>query len=193
MARSSQRRAEWTEAATDYVLDHGLMGLSLRPLAADLGTSDRMLLYHFGSKDELVATVLRTSNERSTNHVRAMPPSADLRGAVHDLWEAVQIPALERCSRLYVEAAALGLLGKEPYATVVRESNEVWTRALVDHLVRSGVRRPLARRAVSVIDAAFMGFELDLPLDVDPRARKRAVRDLADAVAALEPVPSLAD
>jgi AcrR family transcriptional regulator len=187
MARSSQRRAEWTEAATDYVLRHGLIGLSLRPLAAELGTSDRMLLYHFGSKDELVAAVLRASNERSTDHIRALPPSADLRGAVRDLWEAVRMPQIDRCTGLYVEAAALGLLGQEPYVSVVREANEHWTRALVDHLVRSGVRRPLARRAVSVIDAAFMGFQLDLPLDVDARARRRAVRDLADAVAALEP------
>ena len=60
----SDRRQVWAEAATDYVLEHGLLDLSLRPLAADLGTSDRMLLYHFGAKDELVATILRVSNDR---------------------------------------------------------------------------------------------------------------------------------
>jgi AcrR family transcriptional regulator len=185
MATKTQRRAEWTEAATDYVLEHGLLGLSLRPLAADLGTSDRMLLYHFGSKDELVAAVLRESNERSTAHVRAMEPSRDLRQAVHDLWAEMLVPHIDRCSRLYVEAAALGLLGHEPYASVVREANDLWTAAMVDHLVRSGVRRPLARRVVSIIDAAFMGFQLDLPLDVGTRNGKRAVADLAEAVAAL--------
>ena len=180
-----ERRVEWTEAATDYALEHGLIGLSLRPLAADLGTSDRMLLYHFDSKDDLIAAVLRTSNERSTAHLRAMEPSADLHAAVHDLWAVMLIPQVDRCSRLYVEAAALGLLGKEPYVSVVRESNGHWTEAMVDHVVRSGVRRPLARRAVTLIDAAFMGFQLDLPLDVGTRERTRAVADLADAVAAL--------
>ncbi len=185
MAPKPERRAEWTEAATDYVLEHGLIGLSLRPLAADLGTSDRMLLYHFGSKDELVAAVLRTSNARSTAYVRTMKPSKDLRGAVRDLWAAMLIPQIYRCSRLYVEAAALGLFGEEPYASVVREANDHWIAALVDHLVRSGVRRPLAKRAVELIDAAFMGFQLDLPLDVNTRERNRAVADLADAVAAL--------
>ena len=186
MATKTQRRVEWTEAATDYVLEHGLIGLSLRPLAADLGTSDRMLLYHFGSKDELVAAVLRDSNERSTAHLRAMEPSRDLRQAVHDLWATMLVPHIYRCSRLYVEAAALGLLGHEPYASVVREANDLWTAAMVDHLVRSGVRRPLARRVVSIIDAAFMGFQLDLPLDAGTRNGKRAVADLADAVAALD-------
>jgi AcrR family transcriptional regulator len=186
VATRTERRTEWTEAATDYVLEHGLIGLSLRPLAAALGTSDRMLLYHFGSKDELVAAVLRTSNDRSTAHIRAMEPSQDLRAAVHDLWAVTLIPQIERCTRLYIEAAALGLLGKEPYVTVVGEANEVWTAALVDHLVRSGVRRPLARRAVSVIDAAFMGFQLDLPLE-GARDRRRNISDLADAVAAIAP------
>ncbi|MGZ8722334.1 MAG: TetR/AcrR family transcriptional regulator, partial [Aeromicrobium sp.] len=52
------RRDELAEQATDYVLEAGLIGLSLRPLAAAIGTSDRMLNYHFGSKDELVASVL---------------------------------------------------------------------------------------------------------------------------------------
>ncbi|MDQ4054849.1 MAG: TetR/AcrR family transcriptional regulator [Actinomycetota bacterium] len=190
MAARTNRRAEWTEAVTDYVLEHGLIGLSLRPLAADLGTSDRMLLYHFGSKDELVAAVLRAADARSTEYVHHMVPSKDLRGAVRDLWAAMLVPHVDRCTRLYVEAAALGLFGQEPYASVVREANEHWTAALVEHLVRSGVRRPLARRAARLIDAAFMGFQLDLPLDVSTRDRSRAVADLADAVAALAVRPA---
>src|SRR5690349_315476 len=51
------RRAELTDGALRYVLEQGLVGLSLRPLAAALGTSDRMLIYHFGSKDALVTAV----------------------------------------------------------------------------------------------------------------------------------------
>jgi AcrR family transcriptional regulator len=186
MATSSTRRDEWTHAATDYVMEHGLIGFSLRPLAAALGTSDRMLLYHFDSKDELVASVLRESNDRAVAALTALAPSPDLRAAVHDLWAAVRSPELEPCTRLYVEAAALGLLGREPYASVVREANEHWSRAFVGHLTRSGVPRPLARRAATVVDAAFLGFQLDAPLDVGTAARRRAVKDLADAVAALE-------
>ena len=187
--RITERRVAWTEAATDYVHEHGLIGLSLRPLAATLGTSDRMLIYHFGSKDELVAAVLRASNDRAAAHIAALGPSPDLRTAVEDLWAAVTSPTLERCQRLYVEAAALGLFGKEPYASVVREANARWVAALADHLVASGVRPSLTRRVVPVIDAAFMGFQLDLPLDGqregDAHARARAIADLADAVSGL--------
>ncbi|WP_310528404.1 TetR/AcrR family transcriptional regulator [Nocardioides sp.] len=185
MAKDPERREVWTREATDYTLQHGLIGLSLRPLAASLGTSDRMLLYHVGTKDDLVAAVLRDSNDRAVDGVSALAPSPDLRAAVHDLWSVVRSPELEPCTRLYVEAAALGLLGREPYATVVREANDRWLRSFVTHLTKSGVARPLAKRAARVIDAAFLGLQLDAPLDVGTTARKRAVVDLADAVAAL--------
>jgi AcrR family transcriptional regulator len=183
--RETARREQLAQAATDYVLTHGLVGLSLRPLAAELGTSDRMLLYHFADKDDLVSTVLRVSNDRSVAEVRALPAAPDVRRAVLDLWALVASPPLASCQRMYVEAAALGLFGQEPYASVVREANLVWEAALADHLVAAGTPRDRARRAVALLDAALMGFQLDLPLDAGDPAQEQAVQDLADAVAAI--------
>ena len=177
------RRDELAGAATDHVLEHGLLGLSLRPLAEALGTSDRMLLYHFADKDDLVATILRTSNARSVAGIERLPASADLYQAVLDLWRAVSTGAQQQCQRLYVEAAAAGLLGTEPYATVVREANQAWMKALADHFVRAGARRPVARQVADLVDAAFMGLQIDQPLDSAARQR-RVVRELGNAVAA---------
>ena len=179
------RRDDLAQAATDDVLEHGLLGLSLRPLAARLGTSDRMLLYHFAGKDDLVATVLRLSNDRSVAMIRSLPRSAGVHSAVLDLWAAVRSPQLDRCQRVYVEAAALGLFGREPYAGVVREANAVWVQAVAEHLVGSGMPPDQAPRAVALLDAAFMGLQLDLPLDADDPAQHQAVLDLADAVAVI--------
>jgi AcrR family transcriptional regulator len=179
------RRHELAEGATDYVLEHGLIGLSLRPLAAELGTSDRMLLYHFSDKDDLVATVLRVSTDRSVNGIRALGPSPDVTRAVLDLWSVVSTPAQARCQRLYVEAAALGVLGTEPYATVVAEANDVWMEALADHLVASGLEPALASRASSLVEAAFMGLQLDGPL-ARREVVEASVQDLARAVASLQ-------
>src|SRR3954452_24016846 len=108
----TDRRQELAEAATDYVLEHGLIGLSLRPLAAAIGTSDRMLLYHFRDKDELVATVLRIANDQAVAELAALPVADGVHAAVLALWEASTDGLLERCQRLYLQAAALGLLGK---------------------------------------------------------------------------------
>src|SRR3954466_15078923 len=104
MPRETRGRDEIAEAATDYVLERGLIGLSLRPLASALGTSDRMLLYHFESKDDLVATILRTIVGRSAQNLRELPAPSDLRSAVIELWRAVSSGPQERCQRLYVEA-----------------------------------------------------------------------------------------
>lgn len=191
--REGDRRRQLAEAATDHVLEHGLIGLSLRPLAAALGTSDRMLLYHFSGKDDLVATVLHTSNERSVELVRSLPVAASVRDAVVALWAASTQGQLERCQRLYVEAAALGLFGQEPYASVVGESNRAWLRAVADLLVAAGCPPGLAPRAANLIDAAMMGLQLDLPLDRGTAALDRSVADLADAVAAIAATGAVAE
>ena len=176
------RREELTERATDYALEHGLVGLSLRPLAESLGTSDRMLLYHFGDKDNLVTAILRTSNARSMQGIRDLPASVDLRAAVVDLWRTVSRGHQQRCQRLYVEAAALGLFGREPYVTEVRDANAAWMSALADHLVAAGVPRVESRRVAKLVDSAFVGLQMDQPLESAARQR-RTVGDLADAVA----------
>jgi AcrR family transcriptional regulator len=175
------KREDLAEQATDYALDHGLIGLSLRPLAAELGTSDRMLIYHFGSKDALVAAVLGASCDRSVQMIRDLPASPSVRQAVLDLWEAFEQPQLLRCQRIYVEAAALGLFGREPYAASVRDSNESWIAEMVAHLKRSGAGRRSDHLA-RLIDATFNGILLDQPLD-SSRESKRIVEDLADALA----------
>ena len=60
----------------DQVVDHfvaeGMGDLSLRKIAAAIGTSHRMLLYHFGSREGLLAAVcyspaFHQSGESSTS------------------------------------------------------------------------------------------------------------------------------
>jgi AcrR family transcriptional regulator len=179
------RREELAEAATDHALRNGLIGLSLRPLAAAIGTSDRMLLYHFRDKEDLVATVLRVAGDQAVAEVAALPVVPGVRAAVLALWQASSDGLLERCQRLYLQAAALGLLGQEPYVSVVREANERWDAALATHLCRAGCPEARARRAALLLDAGFMGLHLDLPVDGDEPAVGQAVADLATAVEAI--------
>lgn len=179
------RRDDLVQQATDYVLEEGLIGLSLRPLAAAIGTSDRMLNYHFGSKDELVASVLGVSSERSAAQIRALKPATSISQAVLDLWAALAGVEQQRCQRMYVEAAALGLFGHEPYASAVREANGVWLESIRTFLVASGAPARRATRMVTLLDSAFMGFQLDLPLDESDVDIARAVKDLAEAIESL--------
>ncbi|TWP35284.1 TetR/AcrR family transcriptional regulator [Leekyejoonella antrihumi] len=176
------RRDELLQQATDYALEHGLIGLSLRPMAAALGTSDRMLLYHFGSKDALVIAVIDESTRRSSEVLRDLPPAQTVRAGVLRLWEVHTDGQLDRCQHLYEQASASGLLGDEPYRSAVRQSNEIWAVALVDYLTACGATRTGARRVVPLLDAALMGFHLDYGIEADSADLRRGVRDLADAV-----------
>jgi AcrR family transcriptional regulator len=65
-SKSDTRRAAIIDRLADHVLAHGLIAASLRPLAKAAGTSDRMLLYYFSDKAEIIAATLQRIAERMT-------------------------------------------------------------------------------------------------------------------------------
>lgn len=127
--REEQRRAIVSGAAS-YVLSEGLTGLSLRPLAAALGTSDRMLLYYFSSKDELVGEVLRVLSVDLQAVLDATMPrdrvsAKSLVEAADQLLSSPEMrPAMAVCLELLGQAAR----GTEPYASAARTLLEDWIR-----------------------------------------------------------------
>jgi AcrR family transcriptional regulator len=99
-----QRRGKTLTKATDYVLAHGIAGLSLRPLAAALGTSTRMLLYDFGSKEALIAAILAEARRREgallTEHASVTPSRQEL---LRDIWSWISAPERRPFLRLFFE------------------------------------------------------------------------------------------
>lgn len=99
------RRAQTLARATDYVLEHGLAGLSLRPLAAALGTSARMLLYDFGSKERLIAEILTEARRREAALLvdfRSTPGASDSE-TLSAVWQWLIAPARAPFLRLFFE------------------------------------------------------------------------------------------
>ena len=75
MPRSKPDKQSTLGALADYVLDNGLNTASLRPMAAAAGTSDRMLIYHFGRNDRLVDELLKFLAKRMANALdKQIPP-----------------------------------------------------------------------------------------------------------------------
>lgn len=178
------RRDELLEKVTDHVLEHGLIGLSLRPVAAAVGTSDRMLIYHFTSRDALVSAVVDRTSERAVREVAALPGATTVRAGVNRLWAAYQTQPLSRCLDVYCQAAATGLIGREPYLSDARASNETWAATLRDYFVRCGAPPRRVERIVTLVDSALYGFHLDLTTD-RPTELARGVDDLAVAAQAI--------
>jgi len=178
------RREALLDQVADHVLQHGLIGLTLRPLAAAVGTSDRMLIYHFRSRDALVSEVVARATGRATAEVDALPGGPTVRSAVNRLWRAYREEPLSSLLTLYCQAAASGLIGEEPYRSDARASNDQWAAALRDYLVRSGAPTRRVARIVTLVDSSLYGFHLDLATD-RPDELERGVDDLAAAAQAL--------
>jgi AcrR family transcriptional regulator len=112
-APESARRRALLEAAYDYVLAHGLADLSLRPLAAAVGSSPRVLLYLFGSKDGLVQAVLdraRADELAVLDRVRAAGEAGGPGAAVEAVWVWLAAPEHRALVTLWVEGYARALV-----------------------------------------------------------------------------------
>jgi AcrR family transcriptional regulator len=118
------RRAATLAKAAAYVLEHGLADLSLRPLAKALGTSPRMLLYDFGSKERLIHEILAEIRRHETSLLEADVHS------LGDVWHWISAPERERFLRLFFEIY-IDALGREEAQPLVRDwlayLQERWT------------------------------------------------------------------
>jgi AcrR family transcriptional regulator len=99
------RRQELLDAAIDYVVAHGLTDLSLRRLAAELGTSHRMLIHHFGSKQGLWVAIVREVERRQLAMIDDIvpDPSASVGDAMRAWWRHISDPSLWPNERLFFE------------------------------------------------------------------------------------------
>jgi len=122
------RRAATLARATDYVLQNGLAGLSLRPLAAALGTSTRMLLYDFGSKEQLVAEVLADARRREAALLSEWRRGSDASDAttLHTIWNWIGAEERVPFLRLFFEAYVEALTHPERYAGGAAAMVEDW-------------------------------------------------------------------
>ena len=111
----SARQAELLEAGYAYALTHGLADLSLRPLAAAIGSSPRVLMFLFGNKDGLVRALLaraRADELAALEQLRAPDDGAPpgLRAACAEIWSWLSSPAHRPLLTLWLEGYARSLV-----------------------------------------------------------------------------------
>jgi hypothetical protein len=124
------------------------------------------------------------ASDRALTAVDALPTVDGVRAGVNRLWQEYLVEPMHGCLDVYVQAAASGLIGKEPYRSVVRDANDRWSEALERYLVRCGAPARTVARVVTLVDSSLFGFHLDLATD-KPDELTRGVDDLAVAAAAL--------
>jgi len=153
--------------AIGHFARHGVGDTSLRALAEAIGTSHRMLIYHFGSRDGLLAAVVDTVEQGARDTLVAMveearadpdPTEAGLR-----FWHLVTEDALVY-GPLFFELSSHAMLDL-PHATGLRERLvTTWLDALEAMWCARGVARDEARQQGRLDLAVARGLLHDLLL-----------------------------
>jgi AcrR family transcriptional regulator len=130
-ASPSARRTELLEAAYRYVLDRGLTDLSLRPLAAAIGSSPRVLLFLFGSKDGLIRELLARARADELVLLDRLDGPVGLAAAAERLWAWAAAPEHRPLLRLWVEAYGRSLVEPDgPWAGFAKATVDDWLGVL---------------------------------------------------------------
>jgi AcrR family transcriptional regulator len=151
-------------AAVDYVAAHGIGEVSLRQLAAALGTSHRMLVYHFGSKEGLLVEVVRVVEARQREALADLAADADLPvdEQARRMWRRLADPALWPHERLFFEVYGQALQGR-PHTTALLDGIvDSWLDPLTALNVAQGLTPERARASARLGIAVTRGLLLDL-------------------------------
>ncbi|MBD8897877.1 TetR/AcrR family transcriptional regulator [Rhodanobacter sp. DHG33] len=154
------RKEALVDSIVAYLLEHGLADLSLRPLAAATHTSARLLIYHFESKEGLLAEVLEAMQTRlrqSFSRLLERPPT---RGVIKPplklLWEWAIAPKNFAYLKLLYELQILAVQNPNVYAQYLQRNTANWSE-LVLALLPAQERDPaFATLCVAVFDGLFI-------------------------------------
>jgi AcrR family transcriptional regulator len=157
-------RERLLEAVLEHLAEHGLGDTSLRGLAAAVGTSHRMLSYHFGTRARLLTEVSRTVEERQRAWFAAMLADEDTDPVevIRSMHERISDPALAPHERLFFELYARALQGGAEADGFLPEVVEAWIDPATELYRRLGFSEDVARAEARLSLAVARGLLLDL-------------------------------
>jgi AcrR family transcriptional regulator len=159
-----QARKRLLDAAIEHVSENGFSDLSLRALAASLGTSHRMLIHHFGSKEGLWVEIVKAVEERQREMLIGILPEPDapVGAAMRAWWKHISDPSLWPNERLFFEIYGQAIQGR-PHTTAVLDGIvEEWVEPIAQLSIDRGVAPRAARAHARLGVAVTRGLLLDL-------------------------------
>ena len=154
---------ELLDDVVEYLLNNGLAGLSLRPLAAGINTSPRMLLYFFGSKEQLISEAMAEIRLRQrADFARAIAGTGDREQRLIRAWRAWSSPRTERFWRFWFGVYGTALHDPEHYAGFLERFIGEWLAPFELSLHATGLPRARAHCLATLSLAAMRGMQLDL-------------------------------
>jgi len=150
--------------AIDYVREHGVAELSLRRLAAAIGTSHRMLIYHFGSKQGLLIAIVRAVEQQQRETMAALDadPSLSPSDIARRMWQQLADPSLWPNERLFFETYAQALQARAHTVDFLDDAVESWLGPIAEMRRAQGVPADVAAAQARLDLAVTRGLLLDL-------------------------------
>jgi AcrR family transcriptional regulator len=163
-----ERRQELLNAVVDNAAADGIGQRSLRDIAERVGTSHRMLIHHFQSRDGLLVAIVDEVERRTQAQVDAMyAPDRDPVDVLEQSWSELCASELRGSERLFFECYARGANGERPFDRLHPASITSW----LDMAQAHGVDVDLARLGLAVV----RGLLLDLTATDDEDGTGRAL------------------
>ena len=152
-------KAEILDGALAAAFDDGLSQLTFGRLAKRLGISDRIVVYYFPTKNDLVSEVIVAMGLQlqATLAVAFAQPSADYLDLLAKAWPVVATPEADPVFALFFEANGLATTGREPYASLVPTLVQMWidwVAAFIDGTPEQ--RQGEAETAIAMIDGLLL-------------------------------------
>lgn len=171
-----RRREEMLERCFQAALEGGSLELSLAALAEGAGTSARMLVYHFGTRDGLERALAERLEEELRARFRALEdagPGAGVRAAVLEMWDAMIGESVRGLLRLVMDVLHRAQAGDPAARALNATQTELWERLLAPRL---------GADASAALMLLGQGAAADLLATGDAERGRRAMVTLLDAL-----------
>jgi AcrR family transcriptional regulator len=169
-----ERRRALLDALIDAFARGGIGGRSLREVAEAVGTSHRMLLHHFGSRDELLLAIVEEIERRQAATLADLPD--DPADAVAAMWADLRRPELRPFERLFFECYSRAAQGEAPFSRLLPAAVDGWL-AEVDRRTDGRANPAMVRLTLAVTRG--------LLLDLVATGEEKGVDDAAAAFVGL--------
>ena len=164
----------------DYLLDKSLASVSFRTIAQALGFSTYTLVYHFGTRDQLLSEIVAAVSTRATVIEELMESAPNTLEryfeGLEESWEWTLLPRNRQLQRLEFEAALIEALEPRTH-TFSRSLFDTWLRIGRDALTFLGMQPAAAELEARLVVDTFYGIQYDFVLNGDAKPATRAFKE----------------
>jgi AcrR family transcriptional regulator len=178
-------------AVMEYVVARGVGGFSLREVAEAIGTSHRMLIYHFGSREGLLVAVVQAVEAAQRAFLAELSADPELPAGeiVRRMWRRLADPALRPSERLFFELYGQALQGRPGTTGLLDGIVDSWVEPVAADAGRLGLAPEMARADARLGVAVMRGLLLDLLATGERAAVDAALERYASLIEAVTRPP----